>query len=47
MKPSMARVRAATALSAMIGALIMSRVVTDSELSDALLRQSRKQLLDR
>ncbi len=47
LKPSTARVRAATALSAMIGALIMSRVVTDPELSATLLRQSRKQLLKR
>jgi TetR/AcrR family transcriptional repressor of nem operon len=46
LKPSAARARAMLTVSAMIGALTLSRVVTDPELSDALLRQTRKQLLD-
>ena len=46
LKPRAARARAMLTVSAMVGALTLSRVVTDPELSDALLRQSRKQLLD-
>jgi TetR/AcrR family transcriptional regulator, transcriptional repressor for nem operon len=46
LKPSAAKARAVMILSALIGALMMSRVVTDTELSDTLLRQSRKQLLE-
>ena len=46
LKPSAAKARAMLALSAMIGALTLSRIVTDPKLSDALLRQTRKQLLD-
>jgi len=40
-----AKRKAMVALSAMIGALIMSRVVTDPDISTALLEQTAKQLV--
>jgi TetR/AcrR family transcriptional repressor of nem operon len=44
-RPDVAQRRALVAASTMIGALMMSRIVTDRELSAAILRQSEKQLL--
>lgn len=43
-RPSVARQRALVAAATMIGALTMSRIVTDSELSATILRQAEKQL---
>jgi TetR/AcrR family transcriptional repressor of nem operon len=43
-KPETARARAIFALSAMIGAATMSRIVTDPELSAAILKQAKKHL---
>ncbi|HVJ56168.1 MAG TPA: TetR/AcrR family transcriptional regulator [Aliidongia sp.] len=43
-KPETARARAIFALSAMIGAVTMSRIVTDAELSTCILEQARKHL---
>jgi TetR/AcrR family transcriptional repressor of nem operon len=45
LKPAAARAKAQLTVCAMIGALTLSRVVTDPELSETLLRQARKQLL--
>jgi TetR/AcrR family transcriptional regulator, transcriptional repressor for nem operon len=43
-KPDLARARAMVALSAMIGAVTMSRIVTDPKLSAAILQQTKKHL---
>jgi TetR/AcrR family transcriptional repressor of nem operon len=43
-RPDVARRRALVAASTMIGALMMSRIVTDRELSAAILHQSEKHL---
>jgi TetR/AcrR family transcriptional repressor of nem operon len=43
-KPDLAKGRALVALMAMIGAVTMSRVVTDPELSAAILQQTKKHL---
>ena len=43
--PELARRRALVAAATMIGALTMSRIVTDSELSAAILRQTEKHLI--
>jgi TetR/AcrR family transcriptional repressor of nem operon len=45
-KPAAAKARALVALSAMIGAVMMSRIVTDPELSAAILHHTKKHLLD-
>jgi len=44
MKPQAAKARALVAVSAMIGAITMSRIVIDPKLSAAILRQTKKQL---
>jgi TetR/AcrR family transcriptional regulator, transcriptional repressor for nem operon len=44
-RPDIAKRRALVAASTMIGALMMSRIVTDPELSTAILRQSEKHLV--
>jgi TetR/AcrR family transcriptional regulator, transcriptional repressor for nem operon len=43
-KTGVAKARALVALSAMIGAVTMSRIVTDSKLSAAILQQTKKHL---
>ena len=43
-RPDVAKGRALVALSTMIGAVTMSRLVTDPELSSAILRQTEKHL---
>ena len=43
-KPETAKARALVAVSAMIGALTMSRIVTDPKLSAAILRHTKKHL---
>jgi TetR/AcrR family transcriptional repressor of nem operon len=43
-KPGVAKARALVALSAMIGAMTMSRIVTDPKLSAAILQQTKKHL---
>ena len=45
--PEVARRRALVAVSTMIGAVTMSRVVTDAELSADILREAEKSLTDR
>jgi TetR/AcrR family transcriptional repressor of nem operon len=45
--PAVARRRALVAVSTMIGALTMSRIVTDSELSAEILKEARRSLTDR
>jgi TetR/AcrR family transcriptional repressor of nem operon len=45
-RPDVARRRALVAAATMIGALTMSRMVTDSELSADILREAREQLAD-
>jgi TetR/AcrR family transcriptional repressor of nem operon len=45
-RPDVARGRALVAASTMIGALTMSRIVTDSELSAGILREAEKQLVN-
>ncbi len=45
--PELARQRALVAVSTMIGAVTMSRVVTDPELSAEILREAKKSLTDR
>jgi TetR/AcrR family transcriptional repressor of nem operon len=45
-RPDVARRRAWVAAATMIGALTMSRIVTDSELSAGILREAEKQLLN-
>lgn len=45
-RPDVARRRALVAASMMIGGLTMSRIVTDSELSAAILQQTQKHLID-
>jgi TetR/AcrR family transcriptional repressor of nem operon len=45
-RPDVARRRALVAAATMIGALTMSRIVTDSELSAAILREAAKQLVN-
>jgi TetR/AcrR family transcriptional repressor of nem operon len=42
--PEVARARAIFALSAMIGAVTMSRIVTDPDLSAAILQEARTRL---
>jgi TetR/AcrR family transcriptional repressor of nem operon len=44
--PDVARRRALVAAATMIGALTMSRLVTDSELSAGILREAKKQLVN-
>ena len=44
--PDVARRRALVAAATMIGALTMSRIVTDSELSAGILREAEKQLVN-
>jgi TetR/AcrR family transcriptional repressor of nem operon len=44
-RPDVARRRALVAASTMIGAVTMSRIVTDSELSAAILRQTERHLI--
>lgn len=44
--PEAAKSEAIYALSAMVGALTMSRLVQDSGLSDAILSETRKRLID-
>ncbi len=44
--PHVARRRALVAATTMIGALTMSRIVTDSELSAGILREAEKQLVN-
>jgi TetR/AcrR family transcriptional regulator, transcriptional repressor for nem operon len=44
-RPEVARRRALVAAATMIGALTMSRIVTDSELSAGILREAEKQLV--
>ncbi len=44
--PDVARRRALVAVSTMIGALTMSRIVTDPKLSAAILKESKKTLCD-
>jgi TetR/AcrR family transcriptional repressor of nem operon len=44
-RPDVARRRALVAAATMIGALTMSRIVTDSELSAGILREAEKQLV--
>ncbi len=44
-KPKAAKERALVALSAMIGAIMMSRIVTDPELSAGILHYTKKHLL--
>jgi TetR/AcrR family transcriptional repressor of nem operon len=44
--PHVARRRALVAAATMIGALTMSRIVTDSELSAGILREAEKQLVN-
>jgi TetR/AcrR family transcriptional repressor of nem operon len=45
-KPEVAKARALFALSAMIGAVTMSRVVTDPALSEAILKETKKHLVN-
>jgi len=45
-RPDVARRRALVAAATMIGALTMSRIVTDSELSTGILREAEKQLVN-
>ena len=45
-RPDVARRRALVAAATMIGALTMSRMVTDSELSAGILREAKKQLVN-
>ena len=45
-QPDVARRRALVAAATMIGALTMSRIVTDSELSAGILREAAKQLVN-
>jgi TetR/AcrR family transcriptional repressor of nem operon len=45
-KPKAAKGRALVALSAMIGAITLSRIVTDPELSAAILEHTKKYLTD-
>jgi TetR/AcrR family transcriptional regulator, transcriptional repressor for nem operon len=45
-RPDVARRRALVAAATMIGALTMSRIVTDSELSAGILREAAKQLVN-
>jgi TetR/AcrR family transcriptional regulator, transcriptional repressor for nem operon len=45
-RPDIARRRALVAAATMIGALTMSRIVTDSELSAGILREAQKHLVN-
>ena len=45
-RPDLARRRALVAAATMIGALTMSRIVTDSELSADILREAERQLIN-
>ena len=45
-RPNVARRRALVAAATIIGALTMSRIVTDSELSAGILREAEKQLVN-
>jgi hypothetical protein len=45
-RPDVARRRAWVAAATMIGALTVSRIVTDSELSASILREAKKQLVN-
>jgi hypothetical protein len=45
-RPDVAKPRALVAASTMIGAVTMSRIVTDSEVSASILREAKKQLLN-
>lgn len=44
MKPAAAKARALVALATMVGALTMSRIVKDDQLSDAILSQAKRYL---
>jgi TetR/AcrR family transcriptional repressor of nem operon len=45
-RPDVARRRALVTVATMIGALTLSRIVTDSELSAGILREAKKQLVN-
>jgi len=45
-RPDVARRRALVSVATMIGALTMSRIATDSELSASILREAEKQLVN-
>ena len=45
-KPKAAKARALVAASAMIGAVMVSRIVTDPKLSASILRHTKKHVLD-
>jgi TetR/AcrR family transcriptional repressor of nem operon len=45
-RPDVARRRALVVAATMVGALTMSRIVTDSELSAGILREAKKQLVN-
>ena len=45
-RPDVARRRALVAAATMIGAVTMSRIVTDPELSAGILREAAKHLVD-
>jgi TetR/AcrR family transcriptional repressor of nem operon len=45
-KPEIAKARALAALSAMVGAVTLARIVTDPTLSKAILRHTKKYLVD-
>jgi TetR/AcrR family transcriptional repressor of nem operon len=45
-KPETAKAQALVAASAMIGAVMVSRIVTDPELSAAILRHTKKHVLN-
>jgi TetR/AcrR family transcriptional regulator, transcriptional repressor for nem operon len=45
-RPDLARRRAWVAAATMIGALTISRIVMDSELSAAILREAKKRLVN-
>ena len=45
-RPDVARQRALVAAATMIGAVTISRIVTDSELSAEILREAKKQLVN-
>jgi TetR/AcrR family transcriptional repressor of nem operon len=45
-RPDVARRRAVVAAATMIGALTMSRIVTDFELSTGILREAKKRLVN-
>jgi TetR/AcrR family transcriptional repressor of nem operon len=46
LRPEVAKARALVALSAMVGAITLARIVTDPTLSKAILRHTKKHLAD-